>query len=209
MEELKYHRKSSKIKSGELLRRMMLSGLKSLTSLVLFYTFFPNGQSQESRFFLMFWRNVYNPTLENLLQPKLRYAAGASALFLLEMLREAYMLASVNLKRAKNRQTNKMTRKITNFKVGDFWLLMSHNKQSQWNAKYVSNFQICKIINDWAYYLQDPSGHICCALVLGIQLYLPAEFIASLLPDEKAFERVHKCIYDPSLMPDLHWSNPN
>ena len=35
--------------------------------------YFSNGQSQESAFFLMFGRNVYIPTLANLLHPKLRY----------------------------------------------------------------------------------------------------------------------------------------
>ena len=37
------------------------------------YNFFPNGQSKESTFFLMFGRDVFIPTLLNLLQTKLRY----------------------------------------------------------------------------------------------------------------------------------------
>ena len=35
------------------------------------YNFFPNGQSHDSAFFLMFGRDVFIPASANLLQPKL------------------------------------------------------------------------------------------------------------------------------------------
>ena len=36
---------------------------------------------------------------------------------------------------------------------------------------------------------------------------MPAEYIVSMLSDDKTFERPHKYINDSSLMPDLNWSN--
>ena len=73
----------------------------------------------------------------------------------------------------------------------------------------MSNFHICKAINDRAYDLQDCSGHVGHVSVANTQLLLPAEYIVSLLLDAKAFGRTHRYIKDPSLMPDLEWTNPN
>ena len=72
---------------------------KVLNIVCTIYNFFSNIQSQESSFFLMFGRYVYLPTQANLLQSKLRYIADASALLSVEMLRKAYTLLAVNLKK--------------------------------------------------------------------------------------------------------------
>ena len=42
---------------------------------------------------------MYNPTLPNLLHLKLRYSGDKSSLLYEEVLREAYMLVVINLKR--------------------------------------------------------------------------------------------------------------
>ena len=72
------------------------------------------------------------------------------------------------------------------------------------DARYVSNFHICKVINERVYGLQVLCGYICQALVADIQLLLPVEYIVSFLLDTKAFERSHKYVNDPSIMPQLH-----
>ena len=61
----------------------------------------------------MFGRDVFIPTLPNLLQHKLRYLGGKSSL-LCKMLRGVFMLAAINLKRARERQPNKGKRKSQN-----------------------------------------------------------------------------------------------
>ena len=38
---------------------------------------------------------------------------------------------------------------------------------------------------------------------------MPTEYIVNLLPDTKAFGRMHKDIKDTSFMPDLQWLNPD
>ena len=63
----------------------------------------------------MLKRDVYIPAMVNLLQPKLGYVGDVSSLFSLEMVREAYMLVEVNLKRAVERQPNKSDKR--NLKV--------------------------------------------------------------------------------------------
>ena len=50
------------------------------------------------RIFIMFATSVYIPMLANLQQSKLRYIADLSSPLSLKMLREAYLLAVVNLK---------------------------------------------------------------------------------------------------------------
>ena len=72
---------------------------------------------------------------------------------------------------------------------------------------YFSNFYTCKVINDRAYDLQEPSGDICQASVVDIYLLMMAEYIIKILPDAKAFEREHKYISDPPLMTNLQWKN--
>ena len=62
-----------------------------------------------------------------------------------------------------------MTRDLLKFKVGNLVLLENCNKEN-WDAKHMTNFCICKIINDKAYYLQNPCGHIRHAAVAAIQL---------------------------------------
>ena len=64
----------------------------------------------------MFGKDVYIPTLANILQPKLRYLGDKHSLFCIEMLREAYMLAAINVKRARDRQPSKKLKEIPNSK---------------------------------------------------------------------------------------------
>ena len=69
----------------------------------------------------------------------------------------------------------------------------------------MSNFFICKVINDRAYDQQDPTGHVRCTSVADFQLLMTAKYIASILPDIRAFGQVYKYINDCFVMPDLQW----
>ena len=62
-----------------------------------------------------------------------------------------------------------MTKEVPKFKVCD----LDYSETTRNKPMYVSDFHICRIINDWTYDLQDPSGHIHCASVADIQLLLP------------------------------------
>ena len=60
------------------------------------YNFFHNAQSHEPSFFLMYDRYVYIPTLVNVLQSTFRYLSDTPSMLVLEILREAYMMAAIN-----------------------------------------------------------------------------------------------------------------
>ena len=81
------------------------------------YYCFSNGQSKESAFFLLFCRDIYIPTLADLLKLKLTYLGDMSTLLSLEKLRRAYMFSSDNLKKKKTdsiviRQKNSQNLKL-------------------------------------------------------------------------------------------------
>ena len=63
------------------------------------YSSFPNSQSPEASFYLVFERDMYILTLGSLLQSKLQYLGDKSFLLSTEMLGEAYVLALINLKK--------------------------------------------------------------------------------------------------------------
>ena len=52
------------------------------------------------------------------------------------MLIEAYLLAAVKFKRARDIQPSRMTKEIQKFKVGDLVLLRNHKKHT-WDIKYI------------------------------------------------------------------------
>ena len=54
-------------------------------------------------------------------------------------------------------------------------------------CQYMSNVQICKVINEKDYDLQNPYGHINEASVADIHLLILAKYIVSIKPDAKAF----------------------
>ena len=62
------------------------------------------------------------------------------------------------------------------------------------------------VINDRAYDLQNPSGHIKCASVADMQLLMPARYTVSISINMKGFGWACKYINDP-LMPDLNWQH--
>ena len=125
------------------------------------------------------------------------------------MLREVYMLAALNLKKkARDRQPNKMTFENSKFKVGRFRIAEKPQEATIY-AKHMTNFRMCKIIHDRIYDLQNPSGHVWCLALAGIQLLMPAEYIVSLLPDKIEIWRTCRYINDPSIMPNLNWSDPD
>ena len=64
--------------------------------------------------------------------------------------------------------------------------LKIHKKQN-WDAKYMPNCHICKVLYDRKYDLQYPNGQVRCAAVADSQLAMPAEYIVSMLTNIKAF----------------------
>ena len=100
-----------------------------------------------------------------------------------------------------DRQPSKRAKEILKVKAGNLVLLKYHMKWA-WNVKYMSDFRICKVINDRVYDLQDLSGHVHDAAVADIPLMSKMH---SFLPDVRAFGKAREYMPDTSLMPDLKW----
>ena len=81
-----------------------------------------------SSYLLIFEKDVFIPTLTNILQPKLRYLGDVSALLCIEILRETCMVAAENLKMASSRQPNKVKSRIPKSIVGGLELLKIYKK---------------------------------------------------------------------------------
>ena len=86
-------------------------------------------------------------------------------------------------------------------------MLRNHKKYTQWDARYMSNIRIWKVINDRAYNLQNHDHYVHQTCIVDIHLLVLAEYIVSLLPDAKVIKRVHKYNNDFYLTPDLQGIN--
>ena len=120
---------------------------------------FQMARARSQHFFLLFGRDMYIPTLANLLQPILQYLGEKSSLLLIEMLREVFMLAVRNLKKAIDKQNINRAKQPQKFKLRYLVHLKNHMKQTC-NTKYMPNVHICKGINEKAYDLQESTGHV-------------------------------------------------
>ena len=56
------------------------------------------------------------------------------------MLKEAYMLVAIQLKKARDGKSNKVTKEIPKFKVSDLVLLRNHKTHTTLDARYMSHF---------------------------------------------------------------------
>ena len=82
--------------------------------------------------------------------------------------------------------------------------MRNHKGKQNWDAKCTPNFKNSQVINDRVYDLQDPSGHDRFLTVADTQLLMLAEYIACILPDEKAFEWACEYVNGPSLKLNLN-----
>ena len=126
----------------------------------------------------------------------LQYLGDKSSLLLIEMMRKTYMLAAIDLKRAREKQPINRTKDLFKFKVRDL-LLLQNDKKQLWDTKCISNFHVHKASNDKAYDLESPTVYDRCSSASYIQLVIPVEYIVGMLPDVNAFGRACKYINTP------------
>ena len=91
------------------------------------------------------------------------------------MLKRSIHASSHEFEKERDRQHNKVTKEIPRFTGGNIVLLINHKTHTPWATICMSNFCICKVINDGACDMQDPSGHICQASIVYVHLLMSAE----------------------------------
>ena len=99
------------------------------------FNWFPNEHSQESPHFLYSRCDPYLPHLAAFLQSKLRYIGSDKGVICLDKLRQAYMLAALNIKEACSNQSKQKYDDIPNSKIVDLVMIRNFDKISDWDAK--------------------------------------------------------------------------
>ena len=110
------------------------------------FNWFLNEHSQESLHFLYFGHDPYLPHLTAFLQPKLRYLHSDEGMTHLDKLWQAYMLAALNTKESCSKQNKDKYDDVPQYKIGDLVKIKNFNKKSNWDAMYIPNFRIIRII---------------------------------------------------------------
>ena len=73
-------------------------------------------------------------------------------------------------------------------------------KKSNWDAKYVSNFRVIKLIVARQLEVSDPTGRLWKVNISNIHKILSADFIVCWLLDEQIFARKGKYINGPCIL---------
>ena len=76
-------------------------------------------------------------------------------------------------------------------------MIKNLNKKSNWDAKYVSYYKVIKLTANRQLEVSDPIGRLRKVNISDIHKILPADFIASDIPDKQLFTRKSKYINDP------------
>ena len=77
------------------------------------------------------------------LQSKLRYLGSDEGMTNLNKLWQTYILTALNTKEAHSKQKHD---DIAKFKIGDLIMIKIFDKKLNWDAKYVPNFRVVKLI---------------------------------------------------------------
>ena len=80
------------------------------------------------------------------MQPKLRYLGSEEGMTCLDKLQEMYKLAALNTNKACSKQKCDKHDDDPKFKIGDLVVIKYSNKKLTWDAKYVPNFRIVRLI---------------------------------------------------------------
>ena len=142
----------------------------------------------------------YLPHLAAFLQPKLRYLGSDQGMICLDKLRQAYMLASLNMRAAHWKESKQKYDDVPSYKIGDLVMIRHFDNKSNWDAKYIPNFRVVCLIGSRQLEVSDPTSRIREVNVSEAHEIVPSDHIVSSIPDEWAFGRKGKYIDDPRIL---------
>ena len=76
----------------------------------------------------------------------------------LDKLRQAYMLAALNMREAPSKQPKQKYDDVPNYKIGDLVMIKNFDRKSTWDAKYIPNFRVVLLIGSRQLEVSDPIG---------------------------------------------------
>ena len=105
------------------------------------------------------------------------------------------MLAAQITKEGHSKQHINKYDNIPQFKIGNLIMINNFDKSWNWDAKYIPNFRIIRLIGTTQLEVSDPTGRLTKVNICDVHNILPSEFIASYIPYEQVFARkrqIHK-----------------
>ena len=121
----------------------------------------------------------------------------------LDKLRQTYMLAAPSTKEASYKQNRDKHNDIPQYKIEDLIMIKHFDKKSNWDAKYISNVRIIRLIHKRQLEVSDPTGRLRKVNICDVHKVLPSEFIGSCIPDEHVFTRKGKYMNDPCILREV------
>ena len=82
-------------------------------------------------------------------------------------------------------------------------MIKNFDKKLNWDAKYVPNFRVVKLIGTCQLQVSDLTGRLWKVNISDVHKILPAGFIVSCLPDEQIFARKGKYINNPCILKEV------
>ena len=107
------------------------------------FNWFPNEHSQKSPHFLYFGCDPYLPHLAAFLKPKLRYLGSDEGMICPDKLRQASILAALNIKEAHSKQNKEKYDDVPQYKIGHLVMIKNFDKNQ---IGMQSTYQISRII---------------------------------------------------------------
>ena len=167
------------------------------------YNFFPNENSRESPFFLMFGRDPRIP-LQQMLTPKLRYLGDEDNILSLESLKRIYYLVAQNLKLARERLGKDKKTYPSKLSKNDLVMLKIHVKEP-FGPTYKRYYRIVSFRGNQVEVMPQDGGKSHMVHISDVKYIMPTDSIIQHLPDFNKLGRKTKYNLNPDHIPDLPW----
>ena len=97
------------------------------------------------------------------------------------------MLTALNTKEAHSKQKCDKHDNVPMFKIRDLIMIKNFDKKLTWDAKYVTNFTVVKLIGTRQLEVSDLRGRLRKVNISDVHKILPADLIVSCILDEEIF----------------------
>ena len=121
----------------------------------------------------------------------------------LDKLRQAYMLAALNMREAQSKQPKQKYDEVSNDKIGNLVMIKSLDRKPTWDAKCIPNFRVVCLIGSRQLEVSDPMGRTRKVNVCDAHKIMPSDHIIRSIPDEQVFGQRGKYINDPRIIKEV------
>ena len=167
------------------------------------FNWFANEHSHESPHLLYFGHDPYLSHLAALLQPTLWYLDLNKDIIHLDKLRQAYMLAALNMRGAWSKQPKHKYDNVPIYHIDDLVMITNFDTKSNWDAKYIPNFRVVHVIGSPQLEVSDPMGRTRKINVCNAHKIMPSDHIISSTLDRQVCSQKGKYINDPRIIKEV------